>query len=274
MLGKALSRASQRPLLAALRPVAQKATCPPARPPVIPYLPSSASACMRPVHCANRPFLQLRSLMGRSMTTDAGKKEEGDDKLLSSVFGGDAAGAGASEYADGVTDLHQNRHSKSAPRAEGKKILKPWSGATGGTPQTEHMIEVDTFSIKILIGKRGANVQSLMAESGAKIFISQQAGQDSSKRKVAIRGPAEAVAKAKARIAETLRFAETAAVQTGATEVLNVAVEMTGRIIGRQGATIRGIAAETGATVVIDKWFVHWQHQPPFPLASQVSKAS
>ena len=35
-------------------------------------------------------------------------------------------------------------------------------------------MEVDTENVKILIGKRGAKVKSMMEESGAKIFISNQ----------------------------------------------------------------------------------------------------
>eukprot|EP00802_Teleaulax_amphioxeia_P006910 Tamp_06916.p1 GENE.Tamp_06916~~Tamp_06916.p1 ORF type:complete len:443 (+),score=136.26 Tamp_06916:129-1331(+) len=134
---------------------------------------------------------------------------------------------------------------------EGKKTLKPWSGGKGGAQQNQFFMEVRTEHVKILIGKRGEKVHSMMQESGAKIFISNQPGQDSSMRKMAIMGPADAVAKAKALVNAQIEYAETSAVLEQSTTV-QIPVKQTGLVIGKAGATIKDIEAETGATVNIE----------------------
>lgn len=202
--------------------------------------------------------LQLHGLLTkRSMSTEAGMQ---GDSLLSSVFGDGSADGGAAAVTDETADRHQNRHSKAGTLAAGKKTLKPWAGG-GGAQLTEQIFDVGSENIKILIGKRGIKVHSMMEESGAKIFISRQPGQDSSTRKIAIRGTAEAVAKAKELVMAQVRYAQTAAAHL-ISKVLKIPVSHTGIIIGKSGATVKSIESETGAMVKLDTKYVG-RSQPP-----------
>ena len=70
-------------------------------------------------------------------------------------------------------------------------------------------------------------------------------------RKIAIRGPAEAVAKAKALVEAQVHYAETAAVHH-VSQTLEIPKKATGLIIGRGGATVKGIEADSGAMLNID----------------------
>ena len=70
-------------------------------------------------------------------------------------------------------------------------------------------------------------------------------------RKIAIRGPAEAVAKAKALVEAQVHYAETAAVHH-VSQTLEIPEKATGLIIGRGGATVKGIEAASGAMLNID----------------------
>jgi len=192
--------------------------------------------------------LQLHGLLARRMSSEVGK-----DSLLSSVFGaeGSARKGEADKVDEGETaGRHQNRHSKAGVLAEGKKTLKPWAGG-GGAQLTEHIMDVHTENIKILVGKRGAKVHSMMEESGAKIFVSSFAGQDSSMRKVAIRGTPEAVEKAKELIAVQIQYAEISAGKV-TTENLSIPAHQVGVLIGKSGATVKAIQNDTGAKVNLD----------------------
>ena len=261
MIGRALARAGKGPLLAVrAEPLAQRALS------TVPFRRQLASRDT--AFCDGAPafgprtgstmqvgaLLNLHRLaIGRCMSTEAGKDEKGSDSLLSTVFGGDMAKTVAQgEFDDDVTaDRHKNRHPKAQTMAEGKKKLKPWSGGPGGAQNTEVYMDVRTENVKILIGKRGAMVNSMMEESGAKIFISNQPGQDSSVRKVAIRGPADAVAKAKALIEAQIHYAETTAARR-VTETVQILAKQAGIVIGKGGSTIKGIETESGATINID----------------------
>lgn len=207
---------------------------------------AALAAVRRPGGLVPRP-----GAAARAMSTDADKEAAGS--LLSSVFGADGANAPvAADLDDGATaERHQNRKPKARTMAEGKKTLKPWSGGGGGAKQNELIIDVVTEHIKVLIGKRGAKVQAMMEESGAKIFISKQEGQDSSKRRVAIRGTAEAVQKAKELIDAQVHYAETAAV-FNVSEMVKIPTKHVGLVIGKGGATVKAIESETGAVVKID----------------------
>jgi hypothetical protein len=190
----------------------------------------------------------------RSLSTEADKVGPGgsSDTLLSSVFGSGAASAVTATAAlddEAGADRHRNRNPKSSTMKEGKKTLKPWSGGKGGTRENQHFMEVQTDHVKILIGKRGEKMHSMMEESGAKIFISNKPGQDSSTRKMAITGPAAAVEKAKALVEAQIHFAKTAAVLA---QTVQIPLNQTGLVIGKAGATIKAIEAETGAMVNID----------------------
>jgi len=214
--------------------------------------PSRAGEALAAFAAVRRPGVLVPGrAAARAMSTDAEKETAGS--LLSSVFGTDAADAPvAADLDDGATaDRHQNRKPKARTMAEGKKSLKPWSGGGGGEKQNELIMDVVTEHIKILIGKRGAKVQSMMEESGAKIFISRQEGQDSSKRRVAIRGTTEAVQKAKQLIDAQVHYAETAAV-LHASATVQIPVRHVGLVIGKGGATVKAIENETGAAVNID----------------------
>lgn len=260
MLGRVLARSAARPV-AALRAAGAAALLQRGAP----RIPADCGAALR-VPCAAAPapapaLLRrprapaLHGVAVRSLATGAGEggAGAGADTLVSSVFGGDgAAGAAAAELdEDAGADRHQNRHPKSRTMKEGKKTLKPWSGGKGGAQQNQFFMEVRTEHVKILIGKRGEKVHSMMQESGAKIFISNQPGQDSSMRKMAIMGPADAVAKAKALVNAQIEYAETSAVLEQSTTV-QIPVKQTGLVIGKAGATIKDIEAETGATVNIE----------------------
>jgi hypothetical protein len=190
----------------------------------------------------------------RRLSTEAEKEEKGDssDTLLSSVFGSGAASAvtATAELDDDAgADRHRNRNPKSSTMKEGKKTLKPWSGGKGGARENQHFMEVRTEHVKILIGKRGEKLHSMMEESGAKIFISNKPGQDSSTRQMAITGPAAAVEKAKTLVEAQIHYAKTAAVLA---QTVQIPLNQTGLVIGKAGATIKAIEAETGAMVNID----------------------
>ena len=70
-------------------------------------------------------------------------------------------------------------------------------------------------------------------------------------RKMAIMGPADAVAKAKALVNAQIEYAETSAVLEQS-QTVQIPANQTGLVIGKGGATIRDIEAETGATVNIE----------------------
>lgn len=197
---------------------------------------------------ARRP--QAACAAFRSLSTDFNSETSGS--IVSSVFEGDEGDKTVVAGADMATaDRHQNRHPKARALAEGKKTLKPWSGGAGGAKLNELMIDVATEHVKILIGKRGAKVQSMMEESGAKIFISRHEGQDSSKRRVAIRGTPEAVQKARELIEAQVQYAETTK-SFHESETVQIPVQHVGLVIGKGGATIKAIEGETGAAVNID----------------------
>jgi len=205
--------------------------------------------------------LQLHGLVARRMSSEAGK-----DSLLFSVFGADGSaregGADMMEEGENASQ-YQNRNSESDVLAAGKKTLKPWAGG-GVAHLTEHIMDVQVENVKILIGRKGAQVHSMMEESGAKIYISSFAGQDSSVRKVAIRGTEEAVAKAKELIAVQIHYAETVADKV-TTEILSIPAHQVGLLIGRSGATVRAIQNDTGAKVNLDTQYV--RNSPPPALA-------
>ena len=112
-------------------------------------------------------------------------------------------------------------------------------------------MEVATESIAVLIGKRGAKVHSMMEESGAKIFISNLQGQDSSTRQIAIRGPPEAIEKAKELIQAQITYAKTNLVARVFERVL-IPSKHIGHIIGKAGARIKDLEAQSGAKLNIE----------------------
>lgn len=207
------------------------------------------------------PLMAVGSLLHgavRSLSTEADKVGSGgsSDSLLASVFGSDVASAVTATAAlddEAGADRHRNRNPKSSTMKEGKKTLKPWSGGKGGARENQHFMDVQTDHVKILIGKRGEKVHSMMEESGAKIFISNNPGQDSSTRKMAITGPAAAVEKAKLLVEAQIQYAKTAAVLAQTVQMqMQIPLNQTGLVVGKAGATIKAIEAETGAMVNID----------------------
>jgi len=198
-----------------------------------------------------RRLLQPFEWKSRSMSKSVENGEEGS--LVSSVFGANKGKEVMALLKDGdagslVSSVFGADNASTPASAEFDEDI----GVERNTKRTEHFMEVLTENVKILIGRQGVKINSMMEESGAKIFIShQEEGQDSGKRKVVIRGTAEAVAKARALIEAQIETAATWKVDVVA-ETVQVPVKQTGAIIGKGGATIKSITAETGASITVD----------------------
>jgi hypothetical protein len=247
MLGR-MSSVARRPLVVVLRPLAERSVCM--------HIPKmhGTLAVGNAVHLDRgaRRLLQPFEWKSRSMSKSVENGEEGS--LVSSVFGANKGKEVMALLKDGdagslVSSVFGADNASTPTSAEFDEDI----GAERNTHRTEHFMEVLTENVKILIGRQGVKINSMMEESGAKIFISpQEEGQNSGKRKVVIRGTAEAVAKARALIDAQIETAATRKVDVVA-ETVQVPVKQTGAIIGKGGATIKSITAETGASITVDQ---------------------
>jgi polyribonucleotide nucleotidyltransferase len=94
--------------------------------------------------------------------------------------------------------------------------------------------------VPIIIGRGGSNIKRLIAESGAQVDL------DRSSRRVTVRGRKAQVAKAVAMLDELVG-------EAGEEEEIPVPARQLGLIIGRGGATIRQLQADSGATIDVRK---------------------
>jgi hypothetical protein len=104
----------------------------------------------------------------------------------------------------------------------------------------EHSREVSDRLVPIIIGRGGSNIKRLIAESGAQVDL------DRSSRRVTVRGRKAQVAKAVAMLDELVG-------EAGEEEEIPVPARQLGLIIGRGGATIRQLQADSGATIDVRK---------------------
>jgi far upstream element-binding protein len=97
---------------------------------------------------------------------------------------------------------------------------------------------VPSEQVRALIGKKGENIRQIQRESGAQLDVDRD-----TQGLVHIRGPVEAVAKAKDLIADFLK--------TNHLEKVSVPMEVAPFIIGKGGANVRHIEASSGAKVQV-----------------------
>ena len=130
------------------------------------------------------------------------------------------------------------------------------------------IMRVPCHRIGRIIGSRGSTINNIQDESGAKVDIAKDEMGD--EKEVTITGSRDSVSKAQEMIREILgddsgeggrsnRFGDSTSSRQnhdtsgGDSEVIRVAENSVGRIIGRSGATINEIRDESGATIDIAK---------------------
>lgn len=122
------------------------------------------------------------------------------------------------------------------------------------------VIRVDENKIGRIIGSRGATINQIQDESGARVDIAKDS--DGYEKEVTLSGPADAVAKARDMINDIISDNHSNNRQSTPrapsnpsenTEVFRVAENSVGRIIGKSGCTINQIRDETGVNIDISR---------------------
>ncbi|XP_054986704.1 tudor and KH domain-containing protein [Sorex araneus] len=114
-----------------------------------------------------------------------------------------------------------------------------------GEDDIEIEMRVPQESVKLIIGRQGANIKQLRKQTGARIDVDTEDVGD--ERVLLISGFPVQVCKAKAAIHQILTE------NTPVSEQLSVPQRSVGRIIGRGGETIRSICKASGAKITCDK---------------------
>uniref|UniRef100_A0A4X1W2L3 Tudor and KH domain-containing protein n=1 Tax=Sus scrofa TaxID=9823 RepID=A0A4X1W2L3_PIG len=114
-----------------------------------------------------------------------------------------------------------------------------------GEDDIEIEMRVPQESVKLIIGRQGANIKQLRKQTGARIDVDTEDIGD--ERVLLISGFPVQVCKAKAAIHQILTE------NTPVSEQLSVPQRSVGRIIGRGGETIRSICKASGAKITCDK---------------------
>lgn len=104
----------------------------------------------------------------------------------------------------------------------------------------EHVRDVPGQSLSLIIGKGGVNIKRLQSESGAVFDLDKISG------RVRIHGTNAAVQKAVQLLDELLE-------QFGSNVEIRLQPRQVPLIIGRAGATIKALQAESGASIVVSK---------------------
>ncbi|XP_049736453.1 tudor and KH domain-containing protein isoform X2 [Elephas maximus indicus] len=114
-----------------------------------------------------------------------------------------------------------------------------------GEDDIEVEMRIPQESVKLIIGRQGANIKQLRKQTGARIDVDTEDVGD--ERVLLISGFPVQVCKAKAAIHQMLTE------NTPVSEQLSVPQRSVGRIIGRGGETIRSICKASGAKITCDK---------------------
>ncbi|XP_006861499.1 PREDICTED: tudor and KH domain-containing protein [Chrysochloris asiatica] len=114
-----------------------------------------------------------------------------------------------------------------------------------GEDDIEVEMRIPQESVKLIIGRQGANIKQLRKQTGARIDVDTEDVGD--ERVLLISGFPVQVCKAKAAIRQILTD------NNPVSEQLSVPQRSVGRIIGRGGETIRSICKASGAKVTCDK---------------------
>ena len=138
-------------------------------------------------------------------------------------------------------------------------------GASVGVPQPlTFSFSIPVKSVGVVIGTRGETINAIQAASGARISVSPNSGDDSPERCVTLSGTSEAIAAAHATIMSviqgTLRAASgpsagggarvaTGLVSPTVLKQVECPANRIGAVIGRGGATVRGIEERSGCRI-------------------------
>ena len=144
------------------------------------------------------------------------------------------------------------------------------------------VISVESSKIGRIIGSRGATINNIQDESGARVDIDKD--NDGHEKDVTLSGSAEAVAKARDMISDILgdnnnnnsrQSAPRVSSNTSdSVEVFRVAENSVGRIIGKSGCTINQIRDDTGVNIDISKDSVGYDKEVTLTgSASAIAKA-
>lgn len=115
--------------------------------------------------------------------------------------------------------------------------------------QTVIELDVPPKAVGSIIGRQGANIKEIQKTTGTRInFKDDNKSDKDSQRTIIIRGSAESAQRAELIIRELV-----ANMPVVLTEVMFVPSSALGRIIGRNGDTIRGISRSSNARVFIDR---------------------
>ena len=148
------------------------------------------------------------------------------------------------------------------PNAHMDRFSDPANYPPQDTSDCSETIRVQCHRVGRIIGSRGATINSIQDQSGAKIDIARDEIGD--EKEVTITGSRDSVTKARELISEILGDESggggrsssgrpTNNDPSGGSEVIRVAENSVGRIIGKSGATINEIRDESGATIDIGK---------------------
>lgn len=120
---------------------------------------------------------------------------------------------------------------------------------TATSKQTVIELDVPPKAVGSIIGRQGANIKEIQKTTGTRInFKDDNKSDKDSQRTMIIRGSAESAQRAELIIRELV-----ANMPVVLTEVMFVPSSALGRIIGRNGDTIRGISRSSSAKVYIDR---------------------
>ncbi|XP_065509805.1 tudor and KH domain-containing protein [Caloenas nicobarica] len=114
-----------------------------------------------------------------------------------------------------------------------------------GDKELEIEMRVPRAAVKSIIGRKGATIKKLSQETGARIAVEEEEGEEETALLIA--GSPAQVCRAKAAVHRIVT--ESAPV----TEQLCVPQRAVGRIIGRGGETVRGICRSSGARVLCER---------------------
>ncbi|KAK2512228.1 Rorc [Columba guinea] len=114
-----------------------------------------------------------------------------------------------------------------------------------GDKELEIEMRVPRAAMKSIIGRKGATIKKLSQETGARITVEEEEGEEETALLIA--GSPAQVCRAKAAVHRIVTES------TPVTEQLCVPQRAVGRIIGRGGETVRGICRSSGARVLCER---------------------
>lgn len=167
-------------------------------------------------------------------------EEEGEPMRKRASFSGPEGAATGAENAGPVTGFSDTP----GPQQPASGFTSnPGAGGGGGGGDDTEFEEVPASMIGKLIGRQGETIKSIQMRSGARVQIDHQGPEDP--KRVTISGSKESVEKARAEIRNALA--------PDTTETVECPPGIVGRVIGRQGETIKSLQSASEAHIVVDQ---------------------